>query len=1349
MLPSPLKVSREERELHEVTHTPYRAWCQYCVKARGRNMPHKTREEERAQETVPRMVMDYFFMSKADERASENPMLVVVDEATGEKYARAVGSKGLGRDKEMDWLIKDISEELRSWGHPGGEGGHIILKSDGESAIAAVRNAVAKYHGGKVVLEKPPKGESKSNGTVEEAGKTVREFVRVFKEQVEDKAKIEVNTAENLMLWMIRWAAMTCSRYLVGKDGMTPFERRRGRKCRVPAVAFGEKVWYKELREGKDRKNKLASEWKQGAWLGHSRNSNEAVIGTPEGVVRAYAIKRMPEDSRWDGELLKNLKGTPQQPDPLKQGTHIPIRINFDPPASEEPVPVARDSEAGRIRRMMITPALLEKYGYTDGCDACRNRRAGLKERRGHSEICRTRIEEAMQQDEEGQRRRERDKERIDRRMAERIERESEAAEKSVAQAEDMPRAAQESGEPEQDEGGQAEAPMALEEAGRKRDQPAGGVEEPGKRRRRDASSGSGSAQEDQRRPTQDVEEHTERVTSSTSGEGDAEMTEIVGQLLRLSVDIAEMYCPPRVTTEAKKFGLDIGEAMDLTTGWDFSKAEDKDRAWAYLESHRPKLVIGSPMCTMYSALQNLTPWTPEKTRRWREDRQHLQFMCQVYAWQANRGAWFLHEHPASASSWSLAEMRQVAQMPGVAMSVADQCMYGLMTWGQNGREWKSARKRTRFMSNSQEILKELGRQCNGQHEHQHLKGKRAELAARYPPGLCRAICTGLIREMKVNTLGLKKLMDVGPRTTVAGPRPAEEEDDWDWAQAWDDVTGEQLDPAEVRRARAKEMNYVQEKKVWAKIPRTEAERNGWKIIQTRWIDINKGNAEEPNYRSRLVGKEFNDGQHYKGLFAATPPLEALRLLISEAATVKKGKVKGDKVIMVNDVARAFFEAPMRRTVCVELPAEALTEAEREQGVVGLLQMSLYGTRDAAANFQEEVRKVMIELGFRQSRFSPSIYYHPQYDLMTLVHGDDFITAGGRAECQWMRRRLERRFEIKSKVIGAGAGESQEERVLNRVIRCTPQGWEYEADQRHAELIVKDVGMEDAKGVKGPGEDDKPWEVEENAKEVPDREGRWFRELAARANYLAMDRSDIQYPVKEICRGMARPTKGHIKKLRRLARYLKAVPRVVWHFRFQGECEELSSYGDSDWAGCKRTARSTSGGAVLRGGHCLKTWSVTQKNVTLSSAEAELMAAVKLASESIGIAQLAESWGLKLDCSLYLDSSAALAVVERKGNGKLRHVRVGHLWIQERAESEEISCHKVRGEANPADLMTKYLTPSRVTTLSEALHQTAREGRARASLTLNRLAFHHFPWSGGGHQVAEGECKAGRAHIML
>ena len=135
-------------------------------------------------------------------------------------------------------------------GHSGGTAGHIIMKSDGEAAVVALRNAVAEYHGGRVSPEVPAKGESQSNGRIEEAGKTVREFTRVLKEQIEEKAKMALECNEAIVMWMIRWAAMLVSRFLVGKDGRTAYERLRGRTCKAVVVPVGEKVWYKRIRKG-------------------------------------------------------------------------------------------------------------------------------------------------------------------------------------------------------------------------------------------------------------------------------------------------------------------------------------------------------------------------------------------------------------------------------------------------------------------------------------------------------------------------------------------------------------------------------------------------------------------------------------------------------------------------------------------------------------------------------------------------------------------------------------------------------------------------------------------------------------------------------------------------------------------------------------------------------------------------------------------------------------------------------------------------------------------------------------------------------------------------------------------
>ena len=417
---APLRVSKQEREEHNKTHCPYRSWCDVCVKARGMNAPHKRKTEREKETEIPRISMDYFYMSKKDEEAKENPVLVIVNEMTNERYARATGKKGVGTEGLQDWLVRDVSEEMKAWGHAGGVGGRVILKTDGEGAMVAFRDAVARYHGGMVVTEEPAKGQSQSNGMVEGAGRIVREFTRVLKIQMEDKAGIKVGSDDAVLQWAIRWAAMMVSRFMVGTDGKTGYERRRGRKCTIPVIPFGEKIWYKEIRDGKDRKHKLETEEKEGIWLGQSRSSNEIIVGTREGVVRAYTVRRREEGQQWDGNLIKEMKGTPKAPDPSKEGFNIPTKVNFD--ADEDAPAEEKQTDKIDIRRMRITPDLLKKHGYTDGCEGCRFKRAGLEGSRPHTEVCRKRLAEAMDKDEDGRRKIEKEKVRLDNRMALEVE---------------------------------------------------------------------------------------------------------------------------------------------------------------------------------------------------------------------------------------------------------------------------------------------------------------------------------------------------------------------------------------------------------------------------------------------------------------------------------------------------------------------------------------------------------------------------------------------------------------------------------------------------------------------------------------------------------------------------------------------------------------------------------------------------------------------------------------------------------------------------------------------------------------------------------------------------------------
>ena len=137
---------------------------------------------------------------------------------------------------------------------------------------------------------------------------------------MEDQAKMVVSGNEVAVQWLVRWAAMLVSRYLVGKDGRTGYERRRGRKCTIPCVPFGEVVWYREVRQNKYQVGKLSTEMKEGIWLGHATQTNEILIGTEEGVIRVYDVKRKEEGPRWEADKIRNMKGTPRQPNPSRPG---------------------------------------------------------------------------------------------------------------------------------------------------------------------------------------------------------------------------------------------------------------------------------------------------------------------------------------------------------------------------------------------------------------------------------------------------------------------------------------------------------------------------------------------------------------------------------------------------------------------------------------------------------------------------------------------------------------------------------------------------------------------------------------------------------------------------------------------------------------------------------------------------------------------------------------------------------------------------------------------------------------------------------------------------------------------
>ena len=168
-------------------------------------------------------------------------------------------------------------------------------------------------------------------------------------------------------------------------------------------------------------------------------------------------------------------------------------------------------------------------------------------------------------------------------------------------------------------------------------------------------------------------------------------------------------------------------------------------------------------------------------------------------------------------------------------------------------------------------------------------------------------------------------------------------------------------------------------------------------------------------------------------------------------------------VLRFLDVSRAHPHVPIKRLVYIELPAEAMAPP----GMCGRLNGLLYGCRDAPQGFEFFVCEILVtEGGFTVGRFSSCIFWHAERRIRVWVHGDDFIISATRANSLWVLQLLRRRLIVKDRgVLGPLSTDLKEIRCMQRTIRwvdaagSAPERIEYEADSRHAQLLVRELGL--------------------------------------------------------------------------------------------------------------------------------------------------------------------------------------------------------------------------------------------------------------------------------------------------
>ena len=502
------------------------------------------------------------------------------------------------------------------------------------------------------------------------------------------------------------------------------------------------------------------------------------------------------------------------------------------------------------------------------------------------------------------------------------------------------------------------------------------------------------------------------------------------------------------------------------------------------------------------------------------------------------------------------------------------------------------------------------------------------------------------------------------------------------------------LDPEGVARARDEEISYMQRIGVWEESTLEEClKMTGKNPVSTRWVDVDKGRDEVSDIRSRLCARDFKvrgDGREFD-VFASMPPLESKRMLFRmavAAGAIKADRRKGKVKLMFIDVKKAHLNGKLRddEFAYIRLPPEA-------GGGVARLRRWLYGMRPAAQAWERAYTEKLTKEGFVRGEASSVVFANPETEVRCVVWGDDFTFLGREADLKHMEKKMSEWYEIKVRgIVGPDPNDLKEIRILNRALRWTNNGIELEADGKHVKTIIKEMGLQaESKGSEYPLPKD--FGAVDGDEALGGEQAHAYRRIAALVNYLALDRMDLQFSAGVLGRTAARPTDRSWTNLKRVARYLVKHPRLVYQYPYcqSEEALALVGYCDSDWAGCKDSRRSVSGGVVLSAGSLLKSWSNRQATVALSSAEAELYAASKTAAELMGVQSLFADlgWTVTMVPELYTDSNAAKAIASRRGLGRTRHLEVRKMWIQSSVEDKKIRIKKVAGVENPADPLTK------------------------------------------------------------
>lgn len=237
---------------------------------------------------------------------------------------------------------------------------------------------------------------------------------------------------------------------------------------------------------------------------------------------------------------------------------------------------------------------------------------------------------------------------------------------------------------------------------------------------------------------------------------------------------------------------------------WDFSLLEMRKRAKDKIARDEPLLTIGPPMCTNFSSAMDIH-WgrmsDEEKENRLIAARLHLNFCMELYELQHQAWKHLPHEYPQAAASWKELGILRISSMKGVIETVCHKCRFGMKQKDATGESLTL--KLACSMTSSVCIVDRVNLLRTKAHRHIKLEGRRSEEAQLHPKPLCEAICKGSVMHKKMDAVGLCMVCDSPSNINLQDAQHSAKDlhEGDEGVQAWDDVTGKDLNPEVVRIA--------------------------------------------------------------------------------------------------------------------------------------------------------------------------------------------------------------------------------------------------------------------------------------------------------------------------------------------------------------------------------------------------------------------------------------------------------------------------------------------------------------------------------------------------------------------